>query len=291
MWIVAEEPTAAAPTSAFIPESPETEQPKNAQDESTEIHVVTSINHEINVDSTTTTTELPTLETSTTPPGSYQYISIGTPKPTQDNVLELEKLFLNEKLKVSSDVEKKKRKVNPEIDNSKPAFLNKPVKVDSTITVVSDLYESNTPKIKNTKIYVPSTPPPTSYQAPTEPFSIEPEVFTVNYDTINDDIEYVEVSNDEDEKNNGKPIELRNPKQFKIRKNDNLDDLIIESVEKTLNIHVPEDPKLRHRGVTKSAINKDQEKKVSHPLDIINLLNANLAIVDIKWPAIDLNLH
>ena len=44
----------------------------------------------------------------TTPKASYQYISLGTPK---DNVLELERLFLNEKLKSPVDSVKKKRKV------------------------------------------------------------------------------------------------------------------------------------------------------------------------------------
>ena len=224
--------------------------------QSTEVHVVTSINQEINVDSSvevTTTTASPEDSNtySTTPAGSYQYISYGTPKA--ENVLELEKLFLNEKLNVAQDPNKRKRKVN-----SVPKFLEKPVKVDSTITVVSDLYEKNKPKIKNTRVYVPSTPPPTSYKAPTQPFS---EEASEEYD---DEVEYVEVVSKENEYDDGAPVELKSSSSH----HDDLDDMIIDSVEKALNIKVPNDPQLRHR-LPKAGYKKGQSdnKLVSHRFD------------------------
>ena len=215
--------------------------------------MVTSINQEINhVDSSVevTTTIAPPEDSSnsysTTPAGSYQYISYGTPKA--ENVLELEKLFLNEKLNVAQDPNKRKRKVN-----SVPKFLDKPVKVDSTITVVSDLYEKNKPKIKNTRVFVPSTPPPTSYKAPTQPFSVEEA--SEEYD---DDVEYVEVVSKENEYDDGAPVELKS--------HDDLDDMIIESVEKALNIKVPNDAQLRHRHLAYKKGQSDN-KLVSHRFD------------------------
>lgn len=83
--------------------------------DSTEVHVVTSQSDEIHVD------------VETTPASSYQYVSIGTPIPSE-NILELERLFLNENLKPEGgDPEKKKRKVV--MDDPKP------VMVDSSIIV------------------------------------------------------------------------------------------------------------------------------------------------------------
>ena len=247
-----------------IKEEPEpTSVPENSEvkEESTEVHVVTSINQEIQVDSgstattqtttsaTTTTVrpshvkkisipEVSSLDTSITTPGgqSYQYISIGTPRPTQDNVLELEKLFLNEKLQLSSDPVKKKRKVASS-SISKPGFLERPVRVDSSITVVSDLYPKNTSKsrapiVKSLpSIFLPSTPPPASYVAPTQP--------------------YFQIDNDEEF------IILNNSDQDHPKSVVDLDDLIVENVEKILRIKVPNDPQLRHRGVSKSSANED----------------------------------
>ena len=256
----------AATTTKETPkkEEPEpTSVPENSEvnEESTEVHVVTSINQEIQVDSGSTATTLTTtgattttvrpshvkkisipevssLDTSTAPGGqSYQYISIGTPRPTQDNVLELEKLFLNEKLQLSSDPVKKKRKVASS-SISKPGFLERPVRVDSSITVVSDLYPKNTSKsrapiVKSLpSIFLPSTPPPASYVAPTQP-----------YFQIDNDEEFIILNNsDQDHKS---AVDL--------------DDLIVENVEKILRIKVPNDPQLRHRGVSKS-----DEDMVSH---------------------------
>ena len=63
----------------------------------------------------TSTAPAPTKPISVTPTptttgGSYQFISMGTPN-AKDNVLELERLFLNENLKPEQDSDKIKRKV------------------------------------------------------------------------------------------------------------------------------------------------------------------------------------
>ena len=63
----------------------------------------------------TSTAPAPTKPISVTPSptatgASYQFISIGTPT-AKDNVLELERLFLNENLKPEQDSDKIKRKV------------------------------------------------------------------------------------------------------------------------------------------------------------------------------------
>ena len=246
------------PEPTTIPENSE------AKEDSTEVHVVTSINQEIQVDSTattlttttsgTTTTvrpshvkkisipEVSSLDTSTSPGQSYQYISIGTPRPTQDNVLELEKLFLNEKLQLSSDPVKKKRKIAASSSiSSKPGFLERPVRVDSSITVVSDLYEKNnsksrTPKVKSLpSIFIPSTPPPASYVAPTQP-----------YFQIDNNQEFVILNTNSEADPDHQEIKISSAKV-------DLDDLIVENVEKILRIKVPNDPQLRHRGVSKSS--------------------------------------
>ena len=248
------------PEPTTIPENSE------AKEDSTEVHVVTSINQEIQVDSTattlttttsgTTTTvrpshvkkisipEVSSLDTSISSPGqSYQYISIGTPRPTQDNVLELEKLFLNEKLQLSSDPVKKKRKIAASSSiSSKPGFLERPVRVDSSITVVSDLYEKNnsksrTPKVKSLpSIFLPSTPPPASYVAPTQP-----------YFQIDNNQEFVILNTNSEADQDHKEIKISTSAKV------DLDDLIVENVEKILRIKVPNDPQLRHRGVSKSS--------------------------------------
>ena len=246
------------PEPTTLPENSE------AKEDSTEVHVVTSINQEIQVDSTattlttttsgTTTTvrpshvkkisipEVSSLDTSTSPGQSYQYISIGTPRPTQDNVLELEKLFLNEKLQLSSDPVKKKRKIAASSSiSSKPGFLERPVRVDSSITVVSDLYEKNnsksrTPKVKSLpSIFIPSTPPPASYVAPTQP-----------YFQIDNNQEFVILNTNSEADPDHQEIKISSAKV-------DLDDLIVENVEKILRIKVPNDPQLRHRGVSKSS--------------------------------------
>ena len=246
------------PEPTTIPENSE------AKEDSTEVHVVTSINQEIQVDSTattlttttsgTTTTvrpshvkkisipEVSSLDTSTSPGQSYQYISIGTPRPTQDNVLELEKLFLNEKLQLSSDPVKKKRKIAASSSiSSKPGFLERPVRVDSSITVVSDLYEKNnsksrTPKVKSLpSIFLPSTPPPASYVAPTQP-----------YFQIDNNQEFIILNTNSEADEDHQEIKISSAKV-------DLDDLIVENVEKILRIKVPNDPQLRHRGVSKSS--------------------------------------
>ena len=248
------------PEPTTIPENSE------AKEDSTEVHVVTSINQEIQVDSTattlttttsgTTTTvrpshvkkisipEVSSLDTSTSPGQSYQYISIGTPRPTQDNVLELEKLFLNEKLQLSSDPVKKKRKIAASSSiSSKPGFLERPVRVDSSITVVSDLYEKNnsksrTPKVKSLpSIFIPSTPPPASYVAPTQPY------FQIDN---NQEFVILNTNSGADPDPDHQEIKLSSAKV-------DLDDLIVENVEKILRIKVPNDPQLRHRGVSKSS--------------------------------------
>ena len=246
------------PEPTTLPENSE------AKEDSTEVHVVTSINQEIQVDSTattlttttsgTTTTvrpshvkkisipEVSSLDTSTSPGQSYQYISIGTPRPTQDNVLELEKLFLNEKLQLSSDPVKKKRKIAASSSiSSKQGFLERPVRVDSSITVVSDLYEKNnsksrTPKVKSLpSIFIPSTPPPASYVAPTQP-----------YFQIDNNQEFVILNTNSEADPDHQEIKISSAKV-------DLDDLIVENVEKILRIKVPNDPQLRHRGVSKSS--------------------------------------
>ena len=147
--------------------------------------------------------------------------------------MELEKLFLNEKLQLSSDPVKKKRKVPGSGIVSKPGFLDRPVRVDSSITVVSDLYEKNnsksrTPKVKSLpSIFLPSTPPPASYVAPTQPY------FQTDFDE-----EFVILNSDSE--------------KFRKSAKVDLDDLIVENVEKILRIKVPNDSQLRHRGVSKS---------------------------------------
>ena len=231
------------PEPTTLPENSE------AKEDSTEVHVVTSINQEIQVDSTattlttttsgTTTTvrpshvkkisipEVSSLDTSTSPGQSYQYISIGTPRPTQDNVLELEKLFLNEKLQLSSDPVKKKRKIAASSSiSSKPGFLERPVRVDSSITVVSDLYEKNnsksrTPKVKSLpSIFIPSTPPPASYVAPTQPY------FQIDN---NQEFVILNTNSGADPDPDHQEIKLSSAKV-------DLDDLIVENVEKILRI-------------------------------------------------------
>ena len=92
--------------------------PTTEKEDTTEIHVVTSLSDEISGISPTlqtSTAPAPTKPISVTPSptatgASYQFISIGTPA-AKDNVLELERLFLNENLKPEQDSDKIKRKV------------------------------------------------------------------------------------------------------------------------------------------------------------------------------------
>ena len=77
---------------------------------------MTSLSDEIGVSPTfeTSTSPAPTTPISAPTPaptgGSYQFISIGTPA-AKENVLELERLFLNEKLRPEPNSDKIKRKV------------------------------------------------------------------------------------------------------------------------------------------------------------------------------------
>ena len=133
------------------------------------------------------------------------------------------------------------------------SFQNKPkpTQVDSTIQVVSDLYENN-------NVYEPSTKPPTNYKAPSLPFklpvqindALEPERVKdfIEDDAINtedDEYEYVDhgvITDDRvstTEETNGQEMIL--------------DDMIIKSVEEALAIRVPNDPMIRHRDTDPNA--------------------------------------
>lgn len=185
-----------------------TEEPE--AEDSTEVHVVTSISDEH--ETTSTTTVKPVVAST---PQSYQYVSFGTLEPTtstEEPVLELEKLFLNEKLNVE-DSEKKKRKVD-----SRPA----PVQVDSQIKVVDR---------------VPSQALPTSYVAP----GLRPEQvkdFVGKEAIIGESAEYDYTSEEN--------------VPFLDNLTDDLDKLIISSVEEALQVSIPADSTLRTRDVKKS---------------------------------------
>ena len=107
-------------TKQSITETPSTTtaQPATEKADTTEIHVVTSLSDEISGISPnlqTSTAPAPTKPISVTPTptatgGSYQFISMGK-ATAKDNVLELERLFLNENLKPEQDSDKIKRKV------------------------------------------------------------------------------------------------------------------------------------------------------------------------------------
>ncbi len=197
----AKEATEATSTSSELPPT-----------SSTEVNVVTSHSDEIR-------------EHNPKKKSSYSFVSIGT-QDAKDNVLELERLFLNEKLQSSDQEEREKikRKVTG-------FFLDKkePVQVDSSITVVSDLYENNPPI---TQQFKPSTKPPTKYKAPAEPFEL-PDLAADKNDQ----------EDQEDSEKSGM----------------NLDDMIISAIEGALNVQVPDDETLRHR-------DQDQNHQSSNPL-------------------------
>ena len=193
-----------------------------SQDESTEVHVVTSISdeHETPTESPTTTTTTTTVKPVVSTPGSsYQYVSFGTLEPaTTEGVLELEKLFLNEKLDVD-EADKKKRKVE-----SRPA----PVQVDSQIKVLG-----------------PSQALPTSYVAPG--LRSEQVKDFIGKDAINtDDYDYTSEEN----------------VPFLDNLTEDLDSLIISSVEEALQVSIPLDSTLRTRDVKKPKRNPNGKGQV-----------------------------
>ena len=227
--------------------------PESDTEESTEVHVVTSVSDEIGVSPTlgisTTSAPAPTTPISITnkSPNSYSFISIGSSK-AKENVLELERLFLNEKLKTNEDSDKIKRKVKNFLKDQKP------VKVDSSITVISDLYENNDYQGKKGK------KPPIHYQAPSDPF---------NPERVKDFIkepEVVEKKTEEKAKIRAtrQPIAAIKERVAESESDDmSLDDMIIKSVEEALAIRVPKDPMLRHRGDIPELKATSEEVRVS----------------------------
>ena len=220
-----------------------TNQPEEA---STEVHVVTSISDELGPVSTTSESKTSTTsesKTSTTSEaslsskptsGSYQFISLGN-ENAKDNVLELERLFLNEKLnpEPEEDSDKIKRKVQ-----SNPGFFKhtKPVQVGSSVTVINR--------------FEPSTQPPTKYKAPSEGFGFEPELKDLVQDKSIDNEEDYEYEEDVEDKMD-------------------LDDMIIKAVEEALAIQVPQDPMIRYRGKDTVKVSSFSEKDHKIPKKII----------------------
>ena len=199
-----------------------------SQDESTEVHVVTSISdeHETPTEPTTTTTTVKPVVS--TPGSSYQYVSFGTLEPaTTEGVLELEKLFLNEKLDVD-EADKKKRKVE-----TRPA----PVQVDSQIKVLG-----------------PSQALPTSYVAPgLRSEHVKDFIGKEAIDT--DDYDYTSEEN----------------VPFLDNLTEDLDNLIISSVEEALQVSVPLDSTLRTRDVKKPKRNPNEKGQVRIKINFYSL--------------------
>ena len=185
-------------------------------EDSTEVHVVTSISDEHEIVTTTTTAPTTTVQDTTTtepfvstPKTSYQYVSFGTLEPTTEQ-LSLEKLFLDEKLDVEESEKKKRRVFNP----------GQTVQVDSQIQVVQAL--------------------PTSYIAPKKSYQVpglkaEQVKETVAKDAIVEDYDYTSEEN----------------VPFLDNLTEDLDKVIVNSVEKALQVSIPQDEMLRTRGVTK----------------------------------------
>jgi hypothetical protein len=239
-------------------------EPPSTEEGSTEIHVVTSITADIDTTAQaqsqqqqTRTTETPMTSTVL----SYQYSSIGTPKTLTTPILELERLFLNEHLQDPANAgNKPKRKVEGFFaDNGKP------VQVDSSIQVVSELYENN-------DIFEPSEAPTDVYQAPTNIYEIPAEfseITAVNSlqpervkdfsnvpdDAINTDeeeYEYLEPEQVTEQEALDRVAAIAPPTQNDAEKSSDqtqpsLDNTIIKAIEEALEIDVPVDSQLRHR--------------------------------------------
>ncbi len=257
---------------------------------STEVHVVTSITGQLEVGQTESVTEETILETSTEPifpfprpssktpvkepkvSKSYQYLTFGElPKneqaERQANLLALEKLFMEDKLKTDEgqDNPKKRRKVETN-GFFKPGQDGQPdkVQVNSAISVVSDLYENNEGG------FLPSEPPTNAYVAPGadgDPHAADrvaqagQSLSDLGAERVKD-FAPVNAFFDEDASvettlappvlpvREAAPIPLDQDIEAEggvERVDRDLDDLIIKAVEEALKIDVPVDSKLRHR--------------------------------------------
>ena len=119
--------------------------------------------------------------------------------------------------------------------------------------------------------FMPSEAPPTSYMAPKEPFEFLPvELNEIEPETVKDVIDDDAINDEYEQDSRHEEIESLE------ETDDNLDDMIIKSIEEALDIDVPVDAKLRHRDSSPRPSRNPELKsyphaKVRHFLHLVSI--------------------